>query len=85
METFEKYLESFVVLAYNSDKNTDLQIELLGTMVYVHSNIWEDVINKTSFIEFIHNNLVNGFAEDDIVLESVMLIGTIVRHDKIAE
>ena len=85
LETFEKYLEPFVVLAYNSDKNTDLQIELLGTMVYIHSNIWEDVINKTNFIEFVHNNLVNGFAEDDIVLESVMLIGTIVRNDQIAE
>ena len=53
-------------------------------MVYIHSDKWEEVIKETNFIEFIHNNLVNGFAEDDIVLESVMLVGTIVRNDGIA-
>ena len=60
-------------------------LELLGTMVYIPSDHWEIVIDKTNFIDFIHNNLVNGFAEDDIVLESVMLIATICRTEKIAE
>jgi len=59
-------------------------LELLGTMVYIPSDHWEVVIEKTNFIDFIHNNLVNGFAEDDIVLESVMLIATICRTEKIA-
>jgi len=59
-------------------------LELLGTMVYIPSDHWEIVIEKTNFIDFIHNNLVNGFAEDDIVLESVMLIATICRTEKIA-
>ena len=54
-------------------------------MVYIHSDKWEQVIQKTNFIEFLHNNLVNGFAEDDIVLESVMLVGTICRNDDIAQ
>ncbi len=53
-------------------------------MVYIHSDAWETVIPKTNFIEFIHNNLVNGFAEDDIVLESVMLIATVCRNDNTA-
>jgi hypothetical protein len=53
-------------------------------MVFVHTDKWEDMINKTNLIEFLHNNLVNGFAEDDIVLESVMLVGTICRNDSIA-
>jgi len=61
-----------------------LMLELLGTMVYIPSDHWEIVIDKTNFIDFIHNNLVNGFAEDDIVLESVMLIATICRTEKIA-
>jgi len=52
--------------------------------VYVHSDKWEEIISKYNFIEFLHNNLVNGFAEDDIVLESVMLVGTITRNDDIA-
>ena len=66
-------------------ENTDLMLELLGTMVYIPVDSWVTVIDKTNFIEFIHNNLVNGFGEDDIVLESVMLIATIVRNEKIAE
>lgn len=60
-------------------------LELLGTMVYIPSDSWKEVIEKTNFIEFIHNNLVNGFAEDDIVLESVMLIATICRSEPIAQ
>ncbi len=44
-----------------------------------------EVIEKTNFIEFIHNNFVNGYAEDDIVLESIMLVGTICRNDDIAQ
>jgi len=53
-------------------------------MVYIPTDHWEDVIQKTNFIEFIHNNLVNGFAEDDIVLECVMLISTICRTENIS-
>ena len=64
--------------------NTDLMLELLGTMVYITTDTWAEVIEKTNFIEFLHNNLVNGFAEDDIVLDSVMLIATICRTEIIA-
>ena len=85
METFENYLEHYINMAQQCGENTDLQLELLGTMVYIHSDTWETVMEKTKFIEFIHSNVVNGFAEDDIVLESVMLIGTIIRTDKIGE
>jgi len=60
-------------------------LELLGTMVYIPSDTWNMAVRATNFIEFIHNNLVNGFAEDDIVLESVMLIATICRSEPIAE
>lgn len=53
-------------------------------MVYIATDTWDEVIEKTNFLDFIHNNLVNGFAEDDIVLESVMLISTICRTTAIA-
>jgi len=82
---FEKFLPHYCTMVQNCGENTDLQLELLGTLVYTHSDKWEDMINKHNFIEFLHNNLVNGFAEDDIVLESVMLIGTIIRNDTIAQ
>ena len=71
-------------MAQRCGENTDLQLELIGTMVFIHTDKWEEVIRETNFIEFIHNNLVNGFAEDDIVLESVMLVGTICRNDGVA-
>lgn len=53
-------------------------------MVYIPTDKWEETIERTNFLDFIHNNLVNGFAEDDIVLESVMLIATICRTESIA-
>ena len=82
---FEAHLEDYAIMVQQCGENTDLMIELLGTMVYIPSDHWQIVIDKTNFIDFIHNNLVNGFAEDDIVLESVMLIATICRTEKIAE
>lgn len=53
-------------------------------MVYVPTNKWNEVIDKSNLIEFLHNNLMNGFAEDDIILECVMLVGTICRDDLVA-
>jgi hypothetical protein len=47
-------------------------------------SVVREVIEKTNFLDFIHTNLVNGFAEDDIVLECVMLIATICRTEAIA-
>ena len=43
------------------------------------------MLAETNFIEFLHNNLVNGYAEDDVMLETIMLIGTICRNDECAE
>jgi hypothetical protein len=82
-EIFVQHLEDYAVMVQQCGENTDLMLELLGTMVYIPSDHWETVIAKTNFIEFIHNNLVNGFAEDDIVLECVMLIATISRTEGI--
>jgi len=72
------------MMAQHCGENTDLQIELVGTMVYVHSDKWEQTIQSTNVIEFLHNNFVNGYSEDDIVLECVMLVATICRNDDIA-
>ena len=66
-------------------ENTDLMLELMGTMVYIPTDHWDEVIDSTSFIEFLHNNLANGYAEDDVILECVMLIATICRTDSIAQ
>lgn len=84
LETFEKHLEHYCIIVQQCGDNTDLMLELLGTMVYIPTDHWEEAIRKTNFLEYLHTNLVNGFAEDDIVLESVMLIATICRTEKIA-
>jgi hypothetical protein len=72
-------------LAYEAGENTDLLLELLGTLVYMPTDKWEVVIEEYNMIEFLHNNLQNGFAEDDIMLECVMLVGTICRNDECAQ
>lgn len=53
-------------------------------MVYIPTDKWEEAIEKTNFLEFIHQNLVNGYAEDDIILELVMLCATICRTEAIS-
>ena len=60
-------------------------LELLGTLVYMPTDKWEVVIEEYNMIEFLHNNLQNGFAEDDIMLECVMLVGSICRNDECAQ
>ena len=72
-------------MAYEAGENTDLLLELLGTLVYMPTDKWEVVIEEYNMIEFLHNNLQNGFAEDDIMLECVMLVGTICRNDECAQ
>lgn len=52
-------------------------------MVYIHSDKWEQAILQTNFIEFVQNSLLSGFAEDDIILETVMLVATVCRNDDI--
>jgi ribulose kinase len=42
-------------------------------------------MEKQNVIEFLHNHLMNGYAEDDIVLECVMLCGTICRNEATAQ
>lgn len=65
-------------------ENTDLLVELLGTMVYVPTDKWEAVMEKQGIIDFLQSQLMNGYAEDDVVLECVMLCGTMCRNDTTA-
>jgi len=66
-------------------ENTDLLLELIGTMVYIPTDKWLQIMEKQNVIEFLHNHLMNGYAEDDIVLECVMLCGTICRNEPTAQ
>ena len=59
-------------------------LELLGTMVYMPTDLWGEKLEKFGVIEFLHNHLMNTYAEDDILLECVMLVGAICRNDQTA-
>jgi hypothetical protein len=78
-------MDRYIELAHHADEYTDLLLELLGTMVYIPTDLWAEKIEQWNMIEFLHNHLMNGYAEDDIVLECVMLVGTICRNDDIAQ
>lgn len=77
-------MDRYIELAQNCDEHTDLLLELLGTMVYIPTDKWGEKLEKFGMIEFLHNHLMNAYAEDDILLECVMLVGTICRNDQTA-
>ena len=84
-ETFEEHLEQYATMVQQCGDDTNLQIEIIGTLVYIVTDEWYNVIIKTRFVEFLQSILSNGESEDDIILEIVMLIATICRTQKISE
>ena len=60
-------------------------LELIGTLVYIQTDKWEEAIADTEFIHFLCVVLGSEYSEDDILLECIMLIATIVRTEKISE
>jgi len=60
-------------------------LELIGTLVYIQTDNWEGAIRDTEFINFLCVVLGSEYSEDDILLECIMLIATIVRTEKISE
>ena len=77
-------MDRYIELALVSEEHTDLLLELMGTMVYIPTDLWTEKIEQYAVIEFLHHQLENAYAEDDILLESVMLVGTICRNDQSA-
>lgn len=59
-------------------------VELVGTLVYISCDKWEQILAETNFLDFIQNIFISG-AEDDLILESIMLVATLVRNEKCAE
>jgi len=76
IDIYEKYMNDILELTKQSGDNTDLQIELIGTLVYINSEKWDTYLTEGDFLDFVHSNLVSDYSEDDLVLETIMLIGT---------
>merc|ERR1719262_1838134 len=66
--------------------NRDLLVEILGTLANLTNPEvpWADLCEGSQLIELLHRLLVVGFSEDDVVLECVMLVGTIALDHEAA-
>lgn len=84
MDTYEEHFETLIELARASAENSDLQIEIIGTLVYINSKKWDEVVIQGEFLEFVHLTLTSG-AEDDLILECIMLVATLARNEKCCE
>jgi hypothetical protein len=66
-------------------KLEDLKFELIGILGAIKlEDGWCKFLNE-SFVELLHNNLATGIVEDDIILETLMLISNIASTQKAAE
>ena len=43
-ENFIQHLQNYAIMVQQCGDNTDLMLELLGTMIYIHTDRWEEVI-----------------------------------------
>ena len=84
IDIYEKYMPMYIELVQQCGENTDLMVELIGTLVYIACDKWDTILVDNNFLEFIQNIFISG-AEDDLILETIMLVATVVRNEKCAE
>mmetsp|Transcript_30666 Transcript_30666/g.30305 ORF Transcript_30666/g.30305 Transcript_30666/m.30305 type:complete len:609 (-) Transcript_30666:29-1855(-) len=84
-EVLEKYAKKFIsIICGNEDM--DFVVEVLGTMVNMDlEEEWAKYLSSPQLLDFLQKHLVVGYAEDDVVLESIMLVGTITSCEQIAK
>merc|ERR1719446_473487 len=80
------WIEEFVDMAQKSLDARELLVEVLGTLAnLVNPEVqWADLCEGSELIELLHRLLVVGLSEDDIVLECIMLVGTIACDSEAA-
>ena len=83
-DIYEKYMDQYIELASSCGDNSDLQIELIGTLVFINNDRWDQILTETDFLQFLSGLLQSG-AEDDMLLECIMLTGTLARNEKCCE
>ena len=84
-EVLEKHIKSFLKILEDKNSNMDFTVEVLGTLVNIDlDENWAKVLSNSNLLDFIQRHLVVGYAEDDIVLECIMLVGTVTASEKAA-
>jgi hypothetical protein len=83
--TLTGFAEELVNQALTTDDQEYL-VEVLGTLVHIAMpDKWPVFLRKTELLNFLRQHLVVGFTEDDILLECLMLTGTVLTHRKSAK
>lgn len=76
-ESLAKYASKFIKLICSSEA-IEFTIELLGILVHLDAEIvWNKLLPNSPILEYIQKHLVVGYSEDDVLLECVMLTGTL--------
>ncbi|CAD8046643.1 unnamed protein product [Paramecium primaurelia] len=79
------FVRHFMKLLVTQGKEEDLKFEIIGIMSALDlQENWIKLLNEP-FIEFLHNNLAVGMIDDDIVLETMMLVSSIANSQNAAE
>lgn len=62
-----------------NSKNEEMCLEVLGIMTYCKiGKEWTDILlSNEKFIEYLGKIMISGVSEDDILMEAVMLLGSI--------
>ncbi|CAD8142495.1 unnamed protein product [Paramecium octaurelia] len=81
----KSFVRHFMKLLVTQGKEEDLKFEIIGIVSVIQLNEnWVKLLTEP-FIEFLHNNLAIGVIDDDIVLETMMLVSQIASNAKAAE
>ncbi|CAD8046467.1 unnamed protein product [Paramecium sonneborni] len=81
----KSFVRHFMKLLVTQGKEEDLKFEIIGIVSVIQLNEnWVKLLTEP-FIEFLHNNLALGMIDDDIVLETMMLVSQIASNSKAAE
>lgn len=84
-QMFVKHLHELVGMATATTSQAFL-LEVFGTLanICLPDVMYSELIIQHGLLEFMMKHLVPGFSEDDVVLEVLMLIGTLARDPKSA-
>lgn len=82
---FKKNIADLCLMATRTD-NPDLLVEslgILGNLDLSDVNV-PILIKQYTLVEFVYKHMVPGYSEDDIVLEVIIFLGSLILNDEVA-
>jgi len=67
-DTLEKYVMEFIKIVMQPKELPEMQIELLGTLVYANLNNWDEVLKKTGLLKFIEAHIDSSMVFRETVI-----------------